>query len=96
MSATTVDAELNAAELNADTVHLTRHVLQRYCERRGGRTTEQYAKQAIRRLLARAKTRSRVQLSANHPPSRRFVAGGLTFIVTADCQTVLTFYERHK
>ena len=92
MSATLVEHD----GLDPWNVRLTKHVIDRYMERRGWPASARNradAELAIRNLLARcANKKAPIHIRPGRTAVRRYRSGGMCWIVTADNSTVITFW----
>lgn len=87
--------------LDPSTVYLTRHVVDRYMERRGWPVADQIARldaeATIRQLLGRvAHQNPALWQKAGAPAVRRYVHGDLAWITDANSAKVITFYHHDK
>lgn len=82
------------ATLDPDTIAITQHAIERYCERRKGTADREWAAAALRDLVARCQHQSPpVRVMPDGRMSRRYKAGRDMFlIVSPDYQTLITFY----
>lgn len=82
--------------IEPSTIGISKHCIDRYVERRGWcRSRAADAESAIRAQLARvAHQHPHLFVGNGHQPSRRYCSGQLTWIVSGDYQTVITFYAR--
>lgn len=86
---------LNVGQLDPGRIHISRHALERYMERRGwqhGPEKEAEAERAMRWLLLDVAHQRPPIFTLNGYCSRRFVGGGMAWIVAADFSTLITFY----
>lgn len=83
--------------IDPDTIHISRHALSRYCERRGWAADDHVeADRTIRKLLQRvAHKNPPIAVVNGHTPSRRYISGGMAWVTSADATTLITFYPVH-
>lgn len=80
------------------TIAISQHCIDRYAERRGWSLSDRgEVESAIRAQLARvADQHPHIFVGNGHQPSRRYTSGQLTWIVSSDYSTVITFYARSE
>lgn len=80
--------------LDPDTIHLTRHAVSRYLERRNWPASYAYTVEAehkLRDLLDRCATQNPPLRWSQGRACRRYQTGGNVFVVDPDNTTVITF-----
>ena len=82
------------------TMTISRHAIDRYLERRGGDASDALERDdadwAIRDLLSRVAHRNEpIYQDAEGRQCRRYVVGELAFLISTDCETVITMYTHN-